>query len=256
MKTCAIMQPTFLPWAGYFDMIDSVDVFVYLDTVAYSARSWQQRNRIKTPAGLTWLTLPVTASRAAASSIVEAQVAEGADIRKLRSALAHAYARAPHRDAELAWIDAALAAMQPGQSLAEATIGFIEAACQRLAIATPRVRASALPAQDGRTERLAGIAHALDCTHYLAAPGSAAYLQQERPALDAAGIRFAFHAYAHPVWRQLHGPFLSHASVVDLILNEGPGAAAILRSGRIAPVPACEMFARLDQARPAAAQSA
>ena len=55
----AISQPTYLPWLGYFDLIDQVDVFVLLDDVQFEKQSWQQRNRIKTPAGLQWLTVPV-----------------------------------------------------------------------------------------------------------------------------------------------------------------------------------------------------
>ena len=55
----AISQPTYLPWIGYFDLIDQVDVFVLLDDVQFEKRSWQQRNRIKTPLGLQWLTVPV-----------------------------------------------------------------------------------------------------------------------------------------------------------------------------------------------------
>ena len=55
----AIAQPTYLPWLGYFDLIDQVDAFVFLDNVQFEKQSWQQRNRIKTPTGLQWLTVPV-----------------------------------------------------------------------------------------------------------------------------------------------------------------------------------------------------
>jgi len=55
----AIAQPTYLPWLGYFDLLDKVDRFVLLDSVQFEKQSWQQRNRIKTPTGLQWLTVPV-----------------------------------------------------------------------------------------------------------------------------------------------------------------------------------------------------
>ena len=55
----AISQPTYLPWIGYFDLIDQVDAFIFLDSVQFEKQSWQQRNRIKTPKGLQWLTVPV-----------------------------------------------------------------------------------------------------------------------------------------------------------------------------------------------------
>ena len=63
----AIMQPTYLPWMGYFDLMDQVDCFVILDSVQFERRSWQQRNRIKTPRGLEWLTVPVIFHRSRSS---------------------------------------------------------------------------------------------------------------------------------------------------------------------------------------------
>jgi len=56
---CAIHQPQYLPWLGYFDKIDRADVFVLLDTVQYKKNEWQNRNRIKTATGAQWLTVPV-----------------------------------------------------------------------------------------------------------------------------------------------------------------------------------------------------
>ena len=55
----AISQPTYLPWIGYLDLIDQVETFVLLDNVQFERQSWQHRNRIKTPSGLHWLTVPV-----------------------------------------------------------------------------------------------------------------------------------------------------------------------------------------------------
>ncbi|HEB61690.1 MAG TPA: hypothetical protein ENI82_00925, partial [Bacteroidetes bacterium] len=43
----ALMQPTFNPWIGYFDLIDYVDIFVFLDTVQLNQQSWQTRNKLK-----------------------------------------------------------------------------------------------------------------------------------------------------------------------------------------------------------------
>ena len=59
MTRVAIMQPTYLPWSGYFGLMQSVDVFVLLDSVQFARRSWQQRNQIKTANGAQWLTVPV-----------------------------------------------------------------------------------------------------------------------------------------------------------------------------------------------------
>ena len=59
MTKVAISQPTYMPWIGYFNIIDLVDYFVLLDTVQFDKRSWQQRNKIKTTKGLEWISIPV-----------------------------------------------------------------------------------------------------------------------------------------------------------------------------------------------------
>ena len=61
MTRVAIMQPTYLPWCGYFGLMHAVDVFVLLDSVQFARRSWQQRNQIKGVNGAQWLSVPVAA---------------------------------------------------------------------------------------------------------------------------------------------------------------------------------------------------
>lgn len=242
MTTLAVMQPTFLPWIGYFDLIDQADCFVYLDTVEFSRQSWQQRNRIKTAAGLTWLSLPVAASKTERTTIADARVGPVEAVRKWRSTIAQAYARAGAVSGELPWIDAWLAGLAAGVPLADCNIDFIERACGRLGIATRRHRASDLDGEDGRVERLIGLCRSLGATAYLSPAGAAGYLEGAQGAFRSAGIELLFHAYEHPVYAQCHGAFQTHASVVDLLLNLGDAAAAVMRSGRRPPIPADQFF--------------
>ena len=58
-KTVAVIQPSYIPWKGYLEIIHSVDEFILLDTVQYTRRDWRNRNKIKTPTGLQWLSVPV-----------------------------------------------------------------------------------------------------------------------------------------------------------------------------------------------------
>ena len=57
--SCAIMQPTFLPWLGYFNLISKVDTFVFLDDVQLDKRSWQTRNRLFTGQTVNWVSCPI-----------------------------------------------------------------------------------------------------------------------------------------------------------------------------------------------------
>src|SRR5262249_27679866 len=92
----AIMQPTYLPWLGYFDLADEVDLFVLLDNVQFAKRSWQQRNRIKTAAGLAWLTVPVNVKGRYDQLISEATFSEPGFADTHLRTLAHNYAKAPY----------------------------------------------------------------------------------------------------------------------------------------------------------------
>ena len=62
MKSCIITQSNYIPWKGYFDSINQVDIFVIYDDMQYTKRDWRNRNYIKTPQGLKWLSIPVEVS--------------------------------------------------------------------------------------------------------------------------------------------------------------------------------------------------
>ncbi len=91
----AIAQPTYLPWLGYFDLLDQVDKFVLLDTVQFEKQSWQQRNRIKTPTGLMWLTVPVVFRGRLGQRIVDVEIREPEFCRDHLRAVELNYRRAP-----------------------------------------------------------------------------------------------------------------------------------------------------------------
>src|SRR5262245_18843047 len=58
-KSVAIVQSSYIPWKGYFDLIRAADEFILLDDVQFTKRDWRSRNRIKTKDGLHWLSIPV-----------------------------------------------------------------------------------------------------------------------------------------------------------------------------------------------------
>jgi hypothetical protein len=57
--TAVVLQSSYIPWRGYFDLIHDADVFVFYDDVQYTVNDWRNRNRIKTANGVVWLTIPV-----------------------------------------------------------------------------------------------------------------------------------------------------------------------------------------------------
>lgn len=228
----AIMQPTFLPWIGYFDLVDRVDAFIILDDVKFSRQSWQQRNRIKTQQGLMWLSLPVDSSERDGTSIREARVGAAARPDKMIRALTMNYSRAPAFAAVFPAVAAWMESISPGDSLAETNIRFITLACRMLGIAAPTLVSSALPARPDRCTRLVDLCRSVGADSYLSPLGAAPYLQDGLAEFHAAGIDVAYHGYEHPTYSQLYPPFLPYCSVLDLLLNEGANSLAVLRSGR------------------------
>ena len=227
----AILQPTYLPWCGYFDLIDQVDTFVILDNVQFEKRSWQHRNRIKTPAGLQWLTVPVLVHGRFQQLINEVEICDSTFARKHERSLACNYAGAPYLKKYLGAISGLLEC-GPGTRLAELNLRVLQWLCSALQMRANFVCASALRATGRRTELLANICVELGATEYLSPLGSAEYLLAEMQAMALRGVDVTFQRYEHPEYRQLHPTFVPYASALDLLLNEGPSALETIRSGR------------------------
>lgn len=233
----AIAQPTYLPWLGYFDLLDQVDEFVFLDSVQFEKQSWQQRNRIKTPTGLQWLTVPVVFRGRLGQKIVDVEIREPEFWRDHVRAIELNYRRAPYFQHYFEPIRDLLRSSAECGRLATLTIQFVQWFARELGIQTPTVRTSELAAQGKRTQLLAEICSLLKADSYLSPLGSADYLLDEIDVLTQAGVDVAFQHYEHPTYRQVFPPFEPYASVLDLLLNHGGGSLEIIRSGRRTPFP-------------------
>ncbi len=223
------MQPTYLPWIGYFDLIDQSDVFVFLDTVAFSRQSWQQRNRVLTAQGVRWLTVPV--HHTAGAPIREIAIDNTKPWRRKHWATLEAsYLRAPHwaegseplaRDYSREW-----------NSLAELNIRLIREIASALGVEARFERSSELPLSTRRKEgALIDLCEALGATTYLSPPGSFGYLGSDM-GFASSGIELRFQRFEHPAYEQGRGEFVPYLSAVDLLFNAGPAAAAAIRKGR------------------------
>lgn len=230
------IQPGYLPWLGYFDQMLHVDAFLVADELPYTSSGWTHRNRVKGPDGAQWLTLPVRARHGQAIREVALDPAVPWR-RKHVAALRHLYAGAP-AGAEL--LDA-LERAWPAQveRLPEASLPTIRFLAERLGIATPILISSELglearyaerfPEKPGPTHRIIAYLEALGATELVEGEAGRSYF--DVPLFERAGMRVHFHHYAHPTYRQLHGPFVSHLSAIDLLLCEGDDAARrILRA--------------------------
>ena len=227
--TIAIMQPTYLPWAGYFDLVDQGDLFVFLDTVQFEKQSWQQRNRIKTPSGALWLTVPCR--QRLPQSITEVRIDPASKWRRKHwLSLSANYAHAPHWHVHRGALEAIYA--RDWDRLVDLNVAMITLMASLLGIAARFVRASEMSLESGdRTGRLVEICTRLGADTYLSPRGAFVYLESDRPFTDR-GIRLRFQRFDTPEYRQSFGDFIPGLSAIDLLINEGPSALGLIRSAR------------------------
>ena len=189
MSSVAVMQPTYLPWLGYLDLADQVDRFVLLDDVAFSKQSWQQRNRVKTSSGLTWLTVPVHTRGRLGRPICEVEIADSGFARKHWRTLEQAYARAPHFTSCGPGLHERYRAGDPWQSLAALNVALISWLFEAFGITTPVVLASSLAQTGKRGLRVANLCRSVGAERYVSPPGAEAYLQEDRSFFAGRGIQ-------------------------------------------------------------------
>jgi WbqC-like protein family len=247
----AICQPTYLPWLGYFDLMDHVDTFVLLDTVQFEKQSWQQRNRIKTPTGLQWLTVPVVFRGRLDQKIREVEIRDAEFAKKHLRAIELNYARAPFFKKYISEFSRILQEVGANAHLAALNLKLLQWFVEVLGIRTPIVLASSLAEEGKRTQLLANICRKLGANRYVSPIGSAEYLLGEIDILASVHVETVFHNYSHPTYEQMFPPFLPFASVIDLIFNEGERSMEIIRSGRGAALTRAEVAAKMTEPKEA-----
>lgn len=219
MTTAAIMQPTYLPYLGYFQLMAASDVFVFLDDVQFARRSWQSRNRILTANGELMLTVPVKKhDRDTPISAIEIDDSQGWRDKHL-AAMRHTYGKRPGFEDGWAFVSDQLALHRDGK-LADLTCGMAQAAAERMGLSPRFVRASELGAPGARSEHLLAICQAVGATQYVSPTGSADYMEEDG-VFAAAGFPARFQSFAQVDYPQGQGAFTPFMGFVDGLMNVG-----------------------------------
>jgi hypothetical protein len=221
---CVILQPSYIPWRGFFHQVEKADVFVFYDDVQYDDRGWRNRNRIKTAAGTRWLTIPVFSGGVRIDNTPIREVPICWDRpwpRKHLAALRHSYGRAPFFDRYAPLLERFYA--RRDERLADFSIDFIVALSAELGLARTRfLRSSDLGVRGSRMERLIGIMSAVGAEHYISGPSAREYIDE--PALRRAGMSVEYMTYDYPEYGQLHPPYDPQVTVLDLLFMKGEEA--------------------------------
>ncbi len=221
-----IIQSSYIPWRGYFDFIDEVDLFVFLEDVQYTKRSWRTRNRIKTREGLRWLTVPVHATYGT-TLIQEVRVDNSRNwTRQHAHALEESYAKAAHfRE----YANEFLVRLNSGfEKLSDLNISLTHWVMQQLDIRTPTMISHELAPRGRGTDRLLDILGKLNADCYVSGPSAKNYLEERK--FREKGIRLEYKSYDYPDYPQLWGGFSSNVTILDLLFNVGPDSRRFLKS--------------------------
>lgn len=219
---CVILQPSYIPWRGYFHQIHKADVFVFYDDVQYDDRGWRNRNRIKTPRGSEWLTIPVLAKGAQLRNIPihEIQICwdRAWNTTHLR-ALRHSYAQAPYFSRYERLLERWYTSRP--ERLADFTIETTIELAREIGIErTQFLRSSSLDCSGTKTDRLLQILKTVGASHYISGPAAKDYLNVEK--LSSESISVEWMAYDYPEYPQLYAPFDPFVSILDLLMMMGP----------------------------------
>jgi hypothetical protein len=225
---CVILQPSYIPWRGYFHQIQKADVFVFYDDVQYDDRGWRNRNRVKTSNGTQWLSIPVLSRGAQIEKTPILDIRIGWDrpwAQKHWRTLRHAYSRAPFFSRYAPLLEDHYS--RRAERLADFTIDLTLALANELGLSRTRfLRSSSLGVKGARMERLLGLLKAVGAEHYISGPSARGYIDADQ--LKSAGLTLEYMAYDYPEYPQLYPPYDPQVSILDLLFMQGPEAPRLI----------------------------
>lgn len=229
-KTVVILQSNYIPWKGYFDLLNAADEFVLFDEVQYTRRDWRNRNKIIVDGKSKWLTIPVETKGRYHSSISSIQIADASWAAKHWATIRQAYAKAPYFDTYKEMLATTYAQASELTLLSAVNELFLQRLAEAVGITTRMSHSSAIErTSEAPAERLIEIATALKATRYLSGPAAKAYID---PVLfESAGLELLYADYrGYPVYEQGTMEFEHGVSLIDLLMNVGPQARHHLKS--------------------------
>ena len=216
----SIMQPTYLPWIGYFDLISKADIFVFLDDVQFSRRSWQQRNRILLDGKETMLTIPIQNKGKREQLIKDVLVDDTQDWRtKHFRTLEQAYKKTPCGPKVLSVIKSHI--YNSIDNLSELNQGIIKALSDELEIETSFKKSSDLNTHGKKSSKLFNICSNLNASSYFSPLGSKAYIEEEG-VFNRSSISVEYQNFTLQSYKQINSKeFMPFLSIIDYLCNVG-----------------------------------
>jgi len=226
MKRLVVMQPTYLPYIGYFSLIDRSDVFVFLDDVQFSNQSWQQRNRIKTHNGPLVLTVPVVHNGKQQIRDVKIDNTQGWRRKHLLS-IENNYKKCKYFNNNYKYIQQVI--NHKYKYLDRLNRTLIYTICDILDLKFISFCSSNIKTSGNRINRLIDICKHFRCDTYLSTIGSKDYL--DMGVFNQNGIKVEFFKSQETKYPQMYNGFIPDLSIIDLLFNMGEHSIDVIRGG-------------------------
>lgn len=217
IKKVAIVQSSYIPWIGFFDLINYVDEFILFDEVQYTKRDWRNRNSIKGPNGKLLLTIPVSVKGNFNQKISETLIADDSWKRKHLKSIELNYSKAAYFEENIGWIRKLY--LGKYTTISEVNGSFIRMICDYLGINTTITDSSDYSCVSGKNERLIELVRQSKGTHYISGPAAKSYLDEAL--FRENGLKVAWFEYNKYNTRQLWGENIEKLSIIDGLLNIG-----------------------------------
>ncbi len=228
-----ILQPSYLPWLGFFEQMSRSDKFVLLDDVQYTRRDWRNRNRIRVRENWIWLTVPVQQKSRFSQSLLETRIDNSVSWRRKHlETLRQHYCKAPFFEKYFPRCQQVYE--KDWTFLFDLCLETINLIKEEMGIETPLLRSSEMKPGGEKTERLVSICRELGATHYLSGESGSNYIAEED--FSSQDIALEYQNYEHPVYPQRYTGFVPHLSAIDLLFNCGEQSLGILNQDETEPM--------------------
>jgi len=227
-----MLQPNYIPWKGVFDLISRVDVFVFYDDVQYTTKDWRNRNKIKTPNGDLWLTVPVKTRNARSQLIYQAEIDNSTPWQDKHLKSLWASYRKTKFFTDYEELLEQIYQANTWTSIADLNIFSTKLIAESLGIDVEWQRSSNLGHSGGKNgEKIIKICKQLGCNYFINGPSSRPFMDQSL--FDKSGVVLDYIKYNYPEYQQAHGEFNHNVSILDVLFNVGPSAKEFVCRGGV-----------------------
>ncbi|MGO5427622.1 WbqC family protein [Fusobacterium mortiferum] len=233
MKKIAILQSNYIPWKGVFDMMNKVDVFVFFEDVDFTKRDWRTRNKIKTPEGEVWLSIPVKKS-SRGTKIYEIEISQETNWQEKHYQTIVQYYKKAKFFSEYKWLLDKIYLEKKWENLSEFNIYVNTLIARELGIKTEFINSKDLETNGTKDDKLIEIIKKLDGDFYLSGPAAKDYIVNEK--FKKEKIELAYIEYKYPEYTQLYGEFNHYITILDVLFNCGKEAPKYIFTGNIEKV--------------------